>query len=746
MKVIIKIVLLLVCSISFAQTNLLDTSTWTAGTGSVVGFNINGTSSENSRALEASPHGLQKIIWKSQPEDNTGERKGWVTDYVDISHDKTYRYTSWIKKTNSKDGFVYLTLSCIDDSNNNTGLNLNGSVNGAPYAFSDNPQNLDEWYLLVGYIHQSSYSSTTSMGGVYDTNGVKKSSMVDYKFSNNATKLRLQNILWFSTNTSDQLFTYAPTIYEVNGQEPTIQELIDGPDTQAPTAPTLSSTAQTDTTVDLSWTAATDNVAVTGYRVYKDAILETTLGNVLSYQVTGLTASTTYDFTVTALDAAGNESAVSNTVAITTDAASGNNPVQVSSKIALSEEDSEERISDGFITITSNDLDFIDGTIVGLYFKALNIPQGATIQNAYIQFTANLVTTGTSTLSIVAEASDAPQIWSSTSGDISSRPKTSASVQWSPQDWNTVDERGAIQQTSDLSSVLQEVVDRAGYTSSDALNMIISHTAGSRNAVSYDNAPNDSPEIFVTYTVNGPSDTQAPIAPTLSSTAQTDTTVDLSWTAATDDTAVTSYKVYKDAALETTLGNVLSYQVTGLTAATAYNFTVTALDAAGNESVVSNTLAITTNPASGGGSGHWSLNNQDVYYNTGNVGIGTTTPDEKLAVNGHIHAKEIRVDLNNWPDYVFTKSYDLPTLKQVEKYIKNKGHLPNIPSAKEVEENGILLGDMNAKLLEKIEELTLYILQQQRKIDKKDTVILDLEERLKTQESRLKKIENLLKL
>ncbi|MFI0429529.1 fibronectin type III domain-containing protein, partial [Mariniflexile sp. HMF6888] len=90
-------------------------------------------------------------------------------------------------------------------------------------------------------------------------------------------------------------------------------------DTQAPTAPTLSSAAQTDTTVDLSWAAATDNIAVTGYNVYRDGVLETTLGNVLSYQATGLTASTAYNFTVTALDAAGNESAVSNAVAITTD-------------------------------------------------------------------------------------------------------------------------------------------------------------------------------------------------------------------------------------------------------------------------------------------------------------------------------------------------------------------------------------------------------------------------------------------
>lgn len=63
-----------------------------------------------------------------------------------------------------------------------------------------------------------------------------------------------------------------------------------------------------------------------------------------------------------------------------------------------------------------------------------------------------------------------------------------------------------------------------------------------------------------------------------------------------------------------------------------------------------------------------------------------------------------------WSDFVFNDDYDLPTLQEVEKHIREKGHLKNIPSAKEVEENGIQLGEMNAKLLPKIEELTLYIL------------------------------------
>ncbi|KAA1247853.1 hypothetical protein [Aquimarina sp. RZ0] len=101
----------------------------------------------------------------------------------------------------------------------------------------------------------------------------------------------------------------------------------------------------------------------------------------------------------------------------------------------------------------------------------------------------------------------------------------------------------------------------------------------------------------------------------------------------------------------------------------------------------------------------------------GNVGIGTNNPDATLAVNGNIHTKEVKVDLNGWPDYVFEDDYKLPTLQQVEDHIIEKGHLENIPSAAEVTENGIQLGEMNAKLLQKIEELTLYMIEQNKKTE-----------------------------
>ena len=100
----------------------------------------------------------------------------------------------------------------------------------------------------------------------------------------------------------------------------------------------------------------------------------------------------------------------------------------------------------------------------------------------------------------------------------------------------------------------------------------------------------------------------------------------------------------------------------------------------------------------------------------GNVGIGTTAPDAKLTVNGLIHSKEVKVDVNIWPDYVFNDNYNFLSLTETEKYIQAHKHLPEIPSAAQVQEEGIAIGEMNAKLLKKIEELTLHLIRQEKEI------------------------------
>ena len=138
-----------------------------------------------------------------------------------------------------------------------------------------------------------------------------------------------------------------------------------------------------------------------------------------------------------------------------------------------------------------------------------------------------------------------------------------------------------------------------------------------------------------------------------------------------------------------------------------------------------------------------------IVLSTGNVGIGTLTPDAKLAVKGKIHAEEVKVDLSvPGPDYVFKEDYDLKSLEEVQNYIKANGHLPNIPSAEEMEENGIELGEMNMKLLEKIEELVLYTIKQEIKIEKLEASndkISDLEESLNTQNREIKDLKKLIK-
>lgn len=111
----------------------------------------------------------------------------------------------------------------------------------------------------------------------------------------------------------------------------------------------------------------------------------------------------------------------------------------------------------------------------------------------------------------------------------------------------------------------------------------------------------------------------------------------------------------------------------------------------------------------------------------GDVGIGTNSPAEKLSVNGKIRAKEIKVEITNWPDYVFTESHPVSQISDLEMFIKANHHLPDIPNAEQVQKEGIELGQMNSLLLKKIEELTLYIIEQNKRNAAQDALIRKLE-------------------
>lgn len=234
----------------------------------------------------------------------------------------------------------------------------------------------------------------------------------------------------------------------------------------------------------------------------------------------------------------------------------------------------------------------------------------------------------------------------------------------------------------------------------------------------------------VNVTTTSSTDTQAPSAITdLAAGSVTSSTAALSWSASTDNVAVVDYEVFQDGVTIGVSGGATSFNVANLAAETSYAFTAVAIDGAGNTSALSNTVNVTTPESPTGGVTDYTSENSNLstvdwqannLLASGNVAIGTTVnPAYRLAVAGNVVAEEVRVALQaNWPDYVFEADYELPSLATVERHIKSKKHLINIPSALEIEKRGIALGDMDARLLRKIEELTLYAIAQEKQIQK----------------------------
>ena len=126
---------------------------------------------------------------------------------------------------------------------------------------------------------------------------------------------------------------------------------------------------------------------------------------------------------------------------------------------------------------------------------------------------------------------------------------------------------------------------------------------------------------------------------------------------------------------------------------------------------------------------------------TGNVEIGTTLAQKDLGVNGNIKTRKIKVTLTDWADYVFDSSYHLTPLNQVETFIQRNKHLPDVPSAAEVKKNGLDLGDNQAVMLKKIEELTLHIIEQNKQLEAQKLHNMVLENRLSSIEKKLIELE-----
>ena len=499
-------------------------------------------------------------------------------------------------------------------------------------------------------------------------------------------------------------------------------------DTEAPSAITdLIATNTTLTTTDLSWSESTDNVGVTDYEVFQDGVSIGLTGGATTFNATGLSANTSYDFTVFARDAAGNISAVSNTANVTTltdtEAPSAITDLLASNTTSSGTDLSWSASTDN-VGVTDYEV-FQDGVSLGLTGGLTNFSVTGLSASTSYDFTvfardaAGNVSTVSNTVSVTTlDPPDTEAPSAITDLIASNTTMTSTDLSWSAStdnvgvtDYEVFQDGVSIGLTGGLTNF--NVTGLSANTSYD-------YTVFARDAVG------NISTVSNTANITTLTDTEAPSAITdLLASNTTSSGTDLSWSASTDNVGVTDYEVFQDGVSVGLTGGLTNFSVTGLSANTSYDFTVFARDGSGNVSAVSNTAGITTLDVTNYTSGNANLptvdwTGRDLFADR-NLGIGTTnTQGYRLAVAGNVVAEEIRVALQvDWPDFVFNNEYELPTLNEVERFINKYGHLINIPSAQEVQKHGgIHLGEMNAKLLQKIEELTLYTIDQQKQLDK----------------------------
>jgi hypothetical protein len=228
------------------------------------------------------------------------------------------------------------------------------------------------------------------------------------------------------------------------------------------------------------------------------------------------TAPGTYLLQLTASD--GQLSASDRTVVTVTGA---NGPFTLDVAIVTGSDDVEESAS-GSVSMTSTDLELVnDGTdqTVGLRYASVGLPKGALVSSATAQFTVDEVTTGSTALSIRGQAADSAPTFTTTNGSVSTRPRTSSSVGWTPAGWSVVGAAGQDQRTPDLSTLVQEIANRSGWASGNALALIITGT-GRRTAESFEGGV--PPVLRVVYTTSATPTNRAPTV-----TAGADQTVTL---------------------------------------------------------------------------------------------------------------------------------------------------------------------------------------------------------------------------
>jgi chitodextrinase len=371
-------------------------------------------------------------------------------------------------------------------------------------------------------------------------------------------------------------------------------------DTVAPSTPTgLVATAVSNAQINMSWSASTDNVAVTGYRVFRNGALLVSLGNVSTYQDTSLNAGTTYAYTVEAFDAAGNMSAQSAQASATTAPAADMTPPTVPTNLV------GNAVSPTQINLSwSASIDNVGVANYRLYRNGVMV---ATLASTTYQNTGlSPATTYTYRVDAVDTTGNgsglsAPVTVSTPSAPDTTAPSTPKGVaasavsdtkinlSWSPSSDNVgvtgyrVIRNGAVLTTVGTATTFQDTG-------------LLAATTYTYRVQALDAAGNVSPQSSAaSATTQATPDTIPPTTPTgVTASAISGSQITISWIASTDNVGVAGYRVYRNGVALTPVGNVTTVQDSGLAPSTTYTYTVDAVDAAGNASVMSTSASATT--------------------------------------------------------------------------------------------------------------------------------------------------------
>ncbi|MGJ1269881.1 hypothetical protein ACR78F_18510 [Sphingobacterium spiritivorum] len=211
-------VVLMLLSINIQAQNLINLNDWVPGTGSTAFLEVNGDPANNIREWGIGPYGNRVMLWKGVG-GAIHANAGWDSKPFAIDHRKMYRFTIWMKKTNSTDGYSYFGCANVN--------NLDNLLVTNPYFWQGDLPELDKWYLLVAYIHGSADPSTTYYGGIYDgVTGARVAEIEDFKFPDYVTTTFHRTYLYYDPNPNDRQYFYGPRAEVVDGNEPTIEALL----------------------------------------------------------------------------------------------------------------------------------------------------------------------------------------------------------------------------------------------------------------------------------------------------------------------------------------------------------------------------------------------------------------------------------------------------------------------------------------------------------------------------------------